>query len=571
MPTVRTYGQRQVLPSAVPGVRKQSAETEISTGAGLQRAKAQTGQAIARVGETLFGVAVEQVEKERIRADNTALLEAENELARWEHKRLYDPSTGALTVKGKDAMPLPETVSEEFNTLSGDIAKRLVTPRQRELFAKMRVNHGLNLDLTLRRHVAGEMERYAAGELEANVQNHVNEAIANANDPARIGEQLNHALAAIAAGGPQAGMGPEALEAAAAAVKTETHAGVVKRLLAQNKDKAAKAYFEETKDQIDGEKLAELERALEAGTTLGEAQRAADKITREGGTFARQRDKAKAIEDPEVRKEALALIEHEEIVQTRMRREDEEKRMVDAYNIIDRTKGVTGIAPDLWASFDGPTRSAMHHYAKLLAAGNGIKTDIETYQALLDQAANDPTTFNTQNLLNYRHKLDDTEYKQIASLQLSLRQGDRKATEEALGGYRTEAAIINTALEQAGIDPSDKKKAGPVAFLRQQVAEKAAALTALHGKKPTNADIQGIVDSILQQPVTTPGSWWALVNPIGYDLGDQSKRLIDLTISDVPKADRAQIEQALKARGWIVNDANILDTYLRHQSRTGRR
>jgi hypothetical protein len=338
----------------------------------------------------------------------------------------------------------------------------------------------------------------------------------------------------------------------------------VKRLLAQGKDRAAKAYFEESKDQISGEKLPELERILEAGTTLGEAQRAADAIIKTGGSFAEQREKAKAIEDPDVRKETVALIEHEEVVQNKIDRDAAEKRTIDAYNVIDKTKSVTGINPALWASFDGSTRSAMHHYAKLLAAGNGIKTDIQTYQALLDQAANDPQTFNQQNLLNYRSKLDDAEYKQIASLQLSLRQGDRKASDEALSGYRTEAQIINNSLELAGIDPNDKDKRGPVAFLRQQVAEMAAQYTSLTGKKPGNQEIQGMVDSVLQQPVTVPGSWWNIFG------GDQQKALVDVAIDDVPKADRLQIEAALKARGWIVNDSNILDLYLRRQRRTGR-
>jgi hypothetical protein len=563
MPTVQTYRGRQVGTAALPGVRKVAAETDLSTGAGLQLAKAQTGQAIAQLGGVITKVAVQAIEQERQKADTVAILEAENELARWEHKRLYDPAGGALTTQGKAAMPLPEDVGREYEEVAGEIGKRLATPRQHQLFEKMRINRGLNLDLTLRRHVAGEMQEYAADELKANVTNHVNEAVASANDPARIGQSLQQAITSLQAGAPAAGMGPAELEAAIEGVKTETHTGVINRLLAQGKDRQARTYFEGTRDQIAGRALPQIEKALEAGTTLGEAQRAFDEITKAGGTFAEQRAKAKAIEDPEVRKETLALVEHEEIVNDKLERDREEKTLVDAYNVVDKTKSVTGINPAVWASMDGSQRSALHHYAKMLAAGNGIKTDIETYQALLDQAANDPQTFAAQNLLNYRGKLDDVEYKQVAQLQLSLRQGDRKAADDALAGYRTESSVIEDSLRQAGIDPADKKKAGPVAFLRQQVAERAAALVQVTGKKPTNADIQGIVDEILQKPISAEGSWWRLWTPV-------EKRLIDLTISDVPAADRAQIEQSLKRQGWIVNDQTVLDLYLRNLARTGR-
>ncbi len=286
MPTVRRY-ERQVSIAPLRGGRRTAAETPASQGAGVARARAQKDLAIAgfgeqmgRVGQDLFARIMEQARDD---ADRTALLKASNQLSEWKNRRLYDTERGAFTLQGEAAQPLPETIRQEFDDLAGKIEMGLSTDRQRQAFANLRSQEWTALDLQVRKHVAGEMQRFRADELKALVDNSVNAAIASASDPRLVAVELTRATSAIQMNGPSLGLGREAIAEQVRAVTTKTHMGVIGQLIAQGQDRAAAAYFEATKDQIAGDRYDSVLRAIEAGTSAGEGLRASEEIWRAHG------------------------------------------------------------------------------------------------------------------------------------------------------------------------------------------------------------------------------------------------------------------------------------------------
>lgn len=580
MPTVRTYGTQKVDPTALPGVRRTAAETPTSTGVGLSEAQAGTARTIAGFGSEIANIGVNlyarhEAENRRLaleekrRADETAVLAAENTIAEWENKRLYDPQNGALAIKGKDAMPLPESVGAEFEQVAGDTAGSLTTPEQRAAFARIRANRALNLDVTLRRHVYGEMQHYEAGELKAFVDNASATAIANANDPRRVGEELNKITVAIEKHAPRAGLGPEQVQETVAAAKTGVHAGVIDRLLATNQDRAARVYFDATKEQISGEAVARIERALEEGSTRGASQRQADAIVRAGGTLTEQLEKVRAIDDPKVRDAVRERVEHDYSVNEKITRDREEQESVQAFNLVDKAKDIRAIPPGMWSRFSGSTKAALRAYAKHLAEGDPVETDPTTYYALLQQASGAPgfgtaTDFVNQNLLNYKHKLSDSDFKSLAGMQASIRNNDRKAVDKDLAAFRTKRDILENTLTQYGIDP--KKNADEVAQLQRMLDVRLEAAQA-GGVKVTNTEIQSTLDDLLSQSEKVPGSWWHVL-PFTGPFFDQEKKLLDLKVGDISAGDRAQIEDALRRAGQPISDATVLNLYLEHKVRT---
>ncbi len=576
MPVVTRYGERRVGTAPLPGVRKTAATTALAEGAGLEQARAETAQSLGRLGQIGAEVAGAMVARERQRADEVALLEAENRLSTWEQQRLYDPASGALTRKGKDALPLPEAVGAEFHALAGEIAAGLSTDRQRAAFARVRAQRGDSLQLTLRRHTFTEMQQYEATELKAYVENATQAAVANALDPRRVGLERDRAVTAIRRHGARTGLGPEAIEAAASGAQSAIHVGVIDRLLASDQDRAAQIYFEETRGQILGDTLARVERALEEGGRRGEAQRRADAIIAAGGTLSAQRERARAIDDPELRDAVMDRIEHEDTVRERADREAEEERSIRAYNILDQTHDITQIPAADWALFDGQTRSAMRNYAEHLAAGTPVETDWPTYYALMQQAAGvegfgTPTDFVKQNLMNYRDKLGDVELKQVTGLQLSMRQGQRDAAEKELAGFRTKSEILDDTLTQYGLDPKAKPTSAEgkaIAQLRRMLDRRLEAAQD-QGQKVTNVEMQQALDGLLSQAVTVPGSWWN-VWPGGKPVRDTAKRLIELSVDDITAGDRAALERALREAGRSVTDTTVLDLYLELRVRRGR-
>jgi hypothetical protein len=569
MPTVRRYGTPQVQTTPLPGARLTAAETPESEGAGVAEARAQQGQALEGFGLTASRDILAIQETERQHADDVAQLAWNNQLDSWTNKALYDPDNGALTVKGKNAMGLPEKVLGDFEQTAGQIGSGLTSDRQRQQFARVKARHEENLDATLRRHVFQEMQAYETNELQAFVENKRDNAIRNASDPRRVGQELQGAVDAIRTSAPRLGLGPEEVQKQIDATQTATHVGVIDALLSAEKYGAAKVYFEETRDQINGDAASKVQKAIQEGTTRQQAQQAADKIIAEGGTLTEQRDKVRAIDDPLVRDEVEQRIEHESAIAEKIQRDTEETTLRGAYDLVDKTGSVSAIKPTVWASLDGNQRSALREYADRLARGVAVDTDPATFYTLMRASSDLPDDFARTNLLTYKDRLSAGDFKQLVELQTSIRTGDRKKADEQQSGFRSANDIITNSLTLYGIDTStkaDKATKNAVAELYRLVDTRVQAQATLTGKKPTNDDVQVIVDGILSTSRTTPGSWWGMVPFNGVSFFDKkTKGLIDLTPGDVPASDRAQIEESLRRNGLPVSDQTVLDVYITHQ------
>ncbi len=569
MPTVATYGERRRSTQALPGARLTAAETAISQGAGVARAEGNAAAARAEGYAALGGMAAreglrafaEMQEQERQRANEVAMLKASNQLATWRNRALYDPQSGALTRKGEASFELPEAVSSDFERVAGEIEAGL-SPEQQLAFQRVRSQEWQNVDLQVRRHVFGEMQEFHQNELKAAVALGADQAIRAASDPRLVSANLAKVEDQIRSNARGLGLGPDQVEQQVRTVRSSVHVGVINNLLAEEKTKEAETYYAATRGEIDADKLDQVTTALEAGGIRKEAQATSDRILAEGGSLTSQREKARTIADPKLRDEVMARLEHEAAVTDRAEREADRDRLRSVYDTIDQTKSVASIPPDVWATMDGPERSAARGYARNLAEGIPTQTDDPTFYALMRQAMSDPQGFARVNLLSSRAKLSSGDFQQLAGLQLSIVNGERSAAAKELDGFRTKTQLVDDALTTYGIDPNakpDTKEGQAIAGLRRMLDRRVEAVQST-GVKVTNAEIQEALDGLLSQSVTVPGSWWNIF-PGGRPFFNESKRVIDMTIDDVPADDRRRIEQALRARGRTVSDVTVLDIY----------
>jgi len=448
MPTVARYGGRKVETVALPGARLTAAETPDSEGFAVAQAGERQAETVGQVGGAAFRLGAEEAGKAaqegRDYADTIADLNAKRQLGTWENTAVYDPTTGALQKKGKDALGLPEQIRTDYDKVSSDIAAGLTNDRQRVRFQAYAIDHGIALDHQINQHVASEMQRYGANELEGFLDNSRNRAILQASVPVpagsastlpqMVGNELAQQEAAIRNVGGKLGMGPEQLTAAIAKTRSETHVGVIQNLLATEQTKNAQAYFDETIDQIDPAQRKRLADALKEGHVRKDAQTAADQILATGGTLTEQRAKAKAIDDPDVRDAALQYLEHENALQEHAAQEAEKGAARGAYNILDATKGdLTRIPPTTWQGFDGGLRSALTAYSEHLARGTPIQTNDATYYTLLKAAAETPQDFAKTNLLRYRPYLDDAAFNHVIGVQTAILWATRRTSRRPSG------------------------------------------------------------------------------------------------------------------------------------------
>lgn len=586
------YGPRKVLTAALPAARRTAAQTATSAGVGLEGAKAdaaltkgraegQVGAALAQFGGTMVQTSValsEQAikwrEAETERANEVAVLHQQRQLAEWETKTLYDPETGALTKRGREAMGVPEVVAADFRDLVGALNAELTNDDQRLAFAKIASTRALNLDMTLRRHVYTEMQRYEGEELQATVVNAQNAAIANASDPRRVGLELSTAVSAIKLHGPHLGLGPEQVEQQVAAAQTVVHTGVIESLIAQEKVRAAEVYFEETKDQITGPAIARIEKALQEGTLRKSVQDQTDKILAgEPTDLAAQRKTAKEIDDPQVRAGVLQQLEHEANVRALLDREAHEALVTAGKNTIDRTSDWRSIPAGEWAQFTVGEAAALKSYAEHKVTQTPIKTDPNAYYLLSQMAASsDPEVrqkFYQTNLVGFLDRLSPSDLQQFMDAQAKGRAGDEDKLRALMVNTTNQNRMVDEAILGMGMDPTppqpgakafDQAAANRVTEFRRQVRESVQILEARQGKAATDDQVQEIVDT-LRLSIGKELTRWTIL-PFGWgDVWTERHRFEVTKVSQIPTQDRRQIEDALRKKNLPVTDATILQLY----------
>lgn len=545
MPRVRAYGTPQVQRRPIAGV-KQQADTAAWEG-------------VARIGGQVADIALGVAAKARNDEDRAVLQKADNDLS----ERQQQLALNAQTITGDAAFGLPEQTEKEFDDFASGIEEKLSNPRQRAAFANSKANALASLRSSVYQHVSRERQLFTRAQSERGVDLAASDAIANASDPVRVSRSLEKGTAIVRDA--LKGQAPETVAAGVQDFQTKVHVGVLNRLLSTNQDKAAKVYFEETRHQINGDALARIEQAIDTGSKLGDAQRLSDAIVAEGGSLTEQRDKAKLIEDPDVRDRALQYIEHEDAIRKRENQVEEEDLMVTAGNLIDKG-GLKAVTADLWVKLTPSQKTSLEQYAKRKATGAGaaaIKTDYPTYYALVRQAAEDPETFATQPLMAYRHKLNDVDFERIISMQAGVLKGGKQSTPE-LDDSRTELQVVDGALRRAGIDPTptDKQKqlGEKVAWFRSQVAAEQRRVQEITKKKVSNEELEAITKRILGQQVLDRG-WFF----------DSTTNIMDAEIGDVPRGARAEIIAEYRRNG-VMNptDGQILMQWLDYATRKGK-
>lgn len=562
MPLVERYGQRRVGPNPLPGARQTAAPTALSLGAGLAQEKARTAERTAQAAAQVAGQALDWAgrlrQQEKERADQVAMLDAENQLNEWETRYLYGDGSstkGVLGLNGKDAMGLPEQAGEEFAAITGAIEAGLATDEQRLAFARMVGDRKRNLDLTIARHVTSQVEQYERTELDAYVANKTQEAIRNATDPRRAEQALAHLQTAIRTHAPRLGLGAEAVEKQVNAATSAVRVGIINQLIATEQIPAAKAYFEETRDQIDGEQLDNIQAALRAGTVRREAQQKTDEILAEGGTLTEQRQRAKGQLEGEVLDEVLRRLEHEANVSEAAEREAHEQMLTDVFNQLDQNPDVRRIDPITWSRMSGSEKSAAYNYVEARIAGVPIQTNWTRYTGLMEMARDNPQRFAKVSLLQYRGQLGDTEYKQLLSMQTSIAGGDASGGGQ-IPSFSTKREIIENSLAVYDADLSDAEVGRIYRLLDQRVAALGP------GAEPSAADYQTFVDEILGAELkrtagVMDGLWdWARGNEV-------ATRIIsdDLTYESIPLAERRQLEDNMRRRGLTINEQTVLDQW----------
>lgn len=402
--------------------------------------------------------------REREKADQLAVLDADNQLATLQ----TDLLTEASTRKGKDALGATEEVHSRWEEGIGSLEKNLTNDRQRMAFRRAAGSRFQSLYASVERHASAEVERYDADVTETAIKARLNDAMTHYRDPQAVAKAGVELRAVIRDHAQRQGWAPEVTEQKVGEQLSRLHTGVIGRFLAAGDDRAAKAYYEKAKGQILGEHADNIDRALEEGSTLGESQRQADAIIKTAGiTRAEAYERARAIDEPKVRRATEQQLDTEYARQDRLERDQHDGFLKRAAEFADRGERAPAA---LLVQLSPGERRSIESYRRSIIRGEPIETDWGTYYELKQQAGNPKTraAFLKRNLLQDRDKLANSEFEELVKLQTNVsRTGD-----SATRGFMSDLQLINGVIDEAGLFQKAGKAGGQeddaarAAFLR---------------------------------------------------------------------------------------------------------
>lgn len=274
------------LPEMQPGVAPR--ESALPT---VPLANQAIGQPVGNAMENLGEVA-SKIHHDAYDAMNQArVLDAHNQLQQWSEANLYNPTTGLFAQNlGKDAGAAVQKTRSAYQEQVATIAGSLTTPQQQQQFQAIALHHQWDMNQHLDAYESRQNDDYKRGVYNATLQLQATAAVNHANAVAQGPFQGAERQRQIAAAADNAidigtasitdhardqGWSPEQTQATIGAYRSQTHAAVISAALSQGRDQDAQAYYDQHRDQLQGEQADQAARMVEAGSTAGQAVRAA--------------------------------------------------------------------------------------------------------------------------------------------------------------------------------------------------------------------------------------------------------------------------------------------------------
>jgi hypothetical protein len=546
MPKVPRYDQPQVREAALPDVSRRSAAPIEAFGGGQANMAPAIGDFVARI------------DKIRDDADQVKALDAANKLKEAKTDLLFNPQTGAYTKKGSNAFGVVDEYGKNFDKISETIQKDL-NENQKRYFKEAYGRERVDLNDSLSKHLFKEADEFEDQTVESSLSAHREDAILNYTDINKVRAGMLGQEEQIIKHAQRKGLPAQWVKLKLQDSESKTHAGIVKKYLADNNDVDAEKYFAANKDGFTAGDLEDVQTDLQEGVLRGKSQRSSDFLfDKYQSSMSQAVAEARKIEDPRLRDETINRLKDNYALKERADNERVENLHRSATDIIDQTGSVDKIPAGQWKQFSLSERSALKSYAKAKSEGAGVSTDWGKYYELKIEMPRDE--FINTNLMKYRPILGDTEFKELSTLQAGLRKGDSKSS-KTLDGYRTDSQIVNDALAAAGYNTSRSagtKQKEKVNQFRKMVDDNIVQLQEQTKKKATNEDVQKIVDSLLLKGVTQAGI-----------IFDTKKRRFELEAGEnfqdieIPDSEVKQIEEALKSKGKPVTRDNVIKLYLK--------
>lgn len=397
--------------------------------------------------------------------DQIAISDADAKLVRAKTARLWDPQTGAMNARGKEAIPAGDQAQAGFQDDAAAIEAGLATDRQKEAFRQRANMHYADLGGQLGQHVATQLKQFDFDTTEGHVGALTDAAVKSYRDEPSVQGAIDNVRAVETdywrRNGHADGAGVDDFAKQHIADRVSAiRAAVFEQYSNAGDDQSASAYFEAHKADFTGRDYLQVEKVADAGSTRAKGQRAAFDIVHAAPTLSAAMAEVEKITDPRVQDDAARRVRQHYADIASDLSQQRQQAFEQASAIVEKSGGNMDKVPLSLRSQLSPEQNiALTHRAEQLTHPKEYG-DSESYFHLLNLAslsAESRQQFAQENILSYTN-LSPAQRTHLLTLQREQslhdeRAGDsedRQRNQEAENEQRRQDHIAEDALRKAG-------------------------------------------------------------------------------------------------------------------------
>lgn len=559
MPRVPIYDGFQAAPNTLPQSRLTLSETPDVAGRQAQ----QMGQAMQRAGGEIGRIAMEEAQKaNQVRIDDA--------LTQYV-KAITDLEVEASQLQGRNALErpdgkaLPDEYVEKAEKAAATIEASLANQIQREAFRQRVAQLQGQFYKKLTLHMAAAQKDYTREQRQAAIDTAIYRAGVLWGDAAAVQQSADTIRLTVEQQLKDDGLhGDEKIrEARMIAALTPLHVAVLNGMVDGNRIDLARDYYKNNSATMSLQARDNALKVIEAGDFEARTQSLADAIfARHKGDISAALAEARASLSGKEEDAVVGRLKTYDAERVALRERSQRDAADQAWQLVAQGKRVP---PSLFAAMDGRDAIAVR---KVLAEGTPVKTDVGKWLEFTNLPPAVMATITPQQLMrDYRPYFSDADLRnagQMIQAAKGLRGG--KANQEGLQLLTTADLLKRTAIElkilPASGKPDEGEQARYLAFTdRMQV--KINQWEASNGKRATPEVLRALLDEEKLNVVRYDE--WGIDKDRPYvslTPGQQAKAYVvvdgeKIKLSAIPLRRRAQIVEALLAKGQPVTEAEI--------------
>nr|WP_289140932.1 hypothetical protein [uncultured Pseudomonas sp.] len=210
------------------------------------------------------------MDKEREKADTALLMDADNQLTKWQQQNMYGEN-GAYTRKGQNALDVTNQTLDQFDKAQAEIAKTLTNDQQKARYAQIVNSRRNSLSSDLNRYEYGERQNYYGQVEKAQLETSMQGAALEYQDPTKVAQYRQKVDAVLTSRAQRLGLSPEAAQAERLETNSGMSSAVIQRMLIDSPQKA-KSYYESYKDTMTAEDQIRTSNGIDQGFRRLEAE-----------------------------------------------------------------------------------------------------------------------------------------------------------------------------------------------------------------------------------------------------------------------------------------------------------